>query len=238
VSTVSIATGRAKALRRKAQRAARLPGDLPQGWSISPVSPMRVLGAFDTLRIRPDHALHAYCFRSGHDGNGVVYATPAHSPFPPPEQCQTLVDFFNVPRPPSALDHVMDAIEGDGSPLSYLSASLLYRELCEFAALWHGVSWGACQLLGKPPAQSRDNRGRRKTADNLQSNQWTWRHRDREDWPPRVTHTEHGVEVRLHIFNPVGIERIYRVTDVFQPGRYTFTTHTLELAEGAMGQIF
>ena len=33
----------------------------------------------------------------------------------------------------------MQAIEGDGSPWSYLSASILSREAEEFGAMWHGV---------------------------------------------------------------------------------------------------
>ena len=237
-STVSIASGTANGLRRKAQRAAQLPEDLPQGWSISPVSPQRVLEVFGTLRIKPQFALQAYCYRSGHDGNGVVYAMPAQTPPLPPAQCQDVGDYFFMPRPPEALEHVMDAIEGDGSPLSYMSASLLYRELCEFGALWHGVTWGACQLLGRAPAQAGYNRSRQRAVSNAQSSQWTWRHRDREKFPPRVTHTEHGVEVRLHVFNPIGVERIYRETDVFPFGRYTFTTTTLDLAEGSRGRVF
>jgi hypothetical protein len=36
------------------------------------------------------------------------------------------------------LDDFMDAIEGDGSAWSYLSASLFAREAAELGALWHG----------------------------------------------------------------------------------------------------
>jgi len=42
------------------------------------------------------------------------------------------------PRPHGALDDFMDAIEGDGSAWSYLSASLFAREAAELGALWHG----------------------------------------------------------------------------------------------------
>jgi hypothetical protein len=43
----------------------------------------------------------------------------------------------------------MDAIPGDGTPESYMEASLLMRELGEFGALWHGRSWGTHEIIGK-----------------------------------------------------------------------------------------
>ena len=36
----------------------------------------------------------------------------------------------------------MQAIDGDGSLRSYFEASILARELAEFGAIWHGISWG------------------------------------------------------------------------------------------------
>ena len=45
----------------------------------------------------------------------------------------------------------MQAIEGDGSPWSYLSASILSREAVEFGAVWHGCVWSDQTILSKPP---------------------------------------------------------------------------------------
>ena len=63
---------------------------------------------------------------------------------------------------------LMQAIEGDGSPWSYLSASILSREAAEFGAMWHGCDWSDQTILSKPrgkPTTSmcRTTRGARAT---------------------------------------------------------------------------
>ena len=45
----------------------------------------------------------------------------------------------------------MEAIEGDGSPESYLCASLLARELHEFGAMLHGCNWSTHTILDQNP---------------------------------------------------------------------------------------
>jgi len=45
----------------------------------------------------------------------------------------------------------MAAIEGDGSPESYIQASLLARELREFGVRWHGCDWSTQEILDKNP---------------------------------------------------------------------------------------
>ena len=48
----------------------------------------------------------------------------------------------------------MLAIEGDDTPWSYLSASLLGRQFKAFGAMWHGESWGTHEILGENPVTS------------------------------------------------------------------------------------
>ena len=60
------------------------------------------------------------------------------------------------PRGPPGAVPLMQAIEGDGSPWSYLSASILSREAAEFGAIWHGCVWSDQTILSKPPRQADD----------------------------------------------------------------------------------
>lgn len=48
---------------------------------------------------------------------------------------------------------LMQAIDGDGSSWSYLSASILSREAEEFGAMWHGCVWSDQKILSKLPRQ-------------------------------------------------------------------------------------
>lgn len=108
--------GALNSLRDRAERAASVPLDGPEGWSKSHVDPMNVLRVFKTLAMKPGRELRAYQFRAGGNGNGVVWAMNAESAFPEPSQCQELSeDFLACPRPDGALPHFMDAITGDGS---------------------------------------------------------------------------------------------------------------------------
>ena len=84
------------------------------------------------------------------DGRGIVWAMPENKPFPEPDECPMIKvgEFWELPKPPGALDKVMDAIEGDGSILSYLSASIFSREINEFGAFGHMNEWNNHWIIG------------------------------------------------------------------------------------------
>jgi hypothetical protein len=108
-------------LRRKASLQKPNPKECPNGWSKSEIDPMRVLNAFSSLHIKKDFVLRAYQYVSNGNGNGVVWAMPKDSLFPEPDECQKLENtFLECPRPPEALDDIMEVIEGDGSENSYI----------------------------------------------------------------------------------------------------------------------
>lgn len=137
-------------LRTRAAKLAQPRRNVPEDWSISAVDPMTVLAVFKPLRIKEGYILRAYQFCSGGNGNGFVWAMPTDADFPDPEQCPRLEDvFLEPPKPPAALDDAMEAIDGDGSPWSYLCASLLCRQLREFGAMWHGCDWSTHSILGE-----------------------------------------------------------------------------------------
>lgn len=112
--------GAVNRMRRAAVRAAELPPDLPECWCRSPVDPGKILAAFPSLRLKEGFVLRGYVFRSGGNGNEVVWAMPAASSFPGPNACPRMeCTFLEAPRPPEAIDP-MEAVDGDGTPLSYL----------------------------------------------------------------------------------------------------------------------
>jgi len=161
---------------------------------------------------------------------------PVSKPLPPPESCPRLPDsFLDVPRPPAALDNVMEAIEGDGSPYSYLCASLLARELAEFGARWHGTSWGVVRILGGMP---RTEASHEVGAQSLSDSYWSWQQPKPVRWSPQVAVTGEHVEVNFHVRRIVGSESITCITDTFRVGQYPCTSREVDLATGAGGIIF
>jgi hypothetical protein len=112
--TTTFPAKRIAQLRRRASKAAELPEEVPEGWSVSMVDPMAVLAVFKPLRIKEGFVLRAYQFHSGGNGNGFIWAMPVDADFPDPEECPRLEDaFLEPPNPPAALHNVMDAIDGE-----------------------------------------------------------------------------------------------------------------------------
>lgn len=170
---VSFSIRRVTRLRRAAERARAVPfhdtgGNPPDGWSVSVDRAEELLRVFGALRLKPGFALHAYRFRAG--GNGIIWAVPADAPLIAPDDCARVEDGWLQPPRPQAAVPLMRAIEGDGGPWSYLSASILSREAAEFAALWHGCVWSArqpdvvqrsfCDLEAAPCPQENGQGGR------------------------------------------------------------------------------
>jgi hypothetical protein len=136
--------------------------DRPYGWSKSNLDPNLLVGIFSSLRVKESFILRAYVRQLGTGGYGIVWAMPETSDFPDPNECvmspRPKLGFIapkyperQFPRPPRALDYVMDVIEGDGTHWSYLSASIFAREMAEFGAWWHGQEWSTHIVIGDDP---------------------------------------------------------------------------------------
>ena len=184
--------------RQRVEEVSRVPRKGPEGWSKSKVDPMKILSLFSTIHLKKGFVLHAYQFRSGGNGNGVVWAMPKGLGFPPPQKCQKLEDrFLKPPKPQGALDNIMEAIEGDGTPKSYILASIFTREIAEFGAVWHGCSWSIHVILGSDPWNSSQNSTLRNSLDghfNKQS-EWEWLELKPLDWRPEVCEDNNIVTV-------------------------------------------
>ncbi|HYW32560.1 MAG TPA: hypothetical protein VE869_13765 [Gemmatimonas sp.] len=195
---------------------------------------MGILAVVITLRIKQGFTLRAYGFSAGGDGNGVIWAMPSGLSLPPPDQCPRVEEaFLSPPKPADALDNVMQAIEGDGSPFAYLSASILTRELGEFGAKWHGISWGRKRIIDRKPLHRGPARAPRDAGSR-----WKWLEPVPRQWRPQTEQTGDGVAVRFYVYDDIGMERLIEVTDSFIPGSYAFATASKEIAVGGSGIIF
>ena len=249
MKSVSFSIRRVNRLRRAAEKARQLaaaPDPLAETspfsgrWSVSDGA-NDLIRVFDALRLKAGFALRAFVYREGANGNGIIWAVPADAPPVAADDCPRLEDtWLQPPQPPGGVP-LMQAIEGDGSPWSYLSASILRREAAEFGAIWHGCVWSDQTILSKAPRQADgqdgEDRARKLTGDAPVSN-WTWCGAVPPLWKP--TYADKGTtrEVVLYIHNPVGLEEIYRATDTYPAGSYDGETETTVLCRGEGGFVY
>lgn len=227
--------------RERALRVAELRSTPPEGWSISTLDPMKVLATFKHLRMKPPYVLKAYQYFSSGNGNGMVWALPAECPLTPVSEIDEGSNGFSAPpQPPGALPNFLEAIDGDRSPLSYLSASIAARELRELGAAWHGVSWGVCHVLDGNPAMRGRRPGRRSGGGYAFEPQgpWTFVENEPDEWQPQVTQTKDGTTVTFYIYSQLGEECISRITDTFGHEGYTFESESTTIATGGGGFLF
>jgi len=235
-----ITTFPAARLQRLRRQAAPARLDPPKGWSKSIVDPMTVVAVFKSLRIKEGFVLRAYQFRAGGDGNGFVWAMPEDAPFPEPDECPRLEGgFLHPPKPPGALADAMRAIEGDGTPWSYLCASLFSREIREFGAMWHGSDWNTHTILDRDPLAA-GVAGRRQRDDRPSGapELWTWFESKPAEWKPHVVQDGAAVTVVFHSFSGHIRQAIVRHVDTFRRASYCFKTTAKRIATGPGGYIF
>jgi hypothetical protein len=215
----------------RARKAGQPPEDGLQGWSVSEMDPGRIVAVFEpAVRLRAGYVLRAYQFRSGGNGNGVVHAIPRGEVLAEPPKCGS--DLFEPsPRPEHGLESILDALNLDKTPWSYLCMSLLGRELAEFGAIWHGVSWGAHTLIENMPWNERVNGVRLTEPEG-----WTGRMLRFDELRPRVELARGGAVVRFHTYCPVGMQRVIEHTDRYRTGKVTGKRR--DVATGPAGIIF
>ncbi|MYD72703.1 MAG: hypothetical protein F4W89_18485 [Acidobacteria bacterium] len=243
MNSVSFGIRRVNRLRRAAEKARELASDLDRlpdtsafsgEWSANDGA-NKLLGAFDALRLKAGFTLRAFVYREGSNGNGIIWAVPADAPPIAADECPRLEDtWLQPPKPPGALP-LMQAIEGDGSPWSYLSASILSREAAEFGAIWHGCVWSDQTILSKPPRQVDDPNVRDhedKLTEDAPLGNWTWCGAAPRTWQPTYADRGTSRQVVLHIHNAIGGEEIYRATDTYPVGSYVGQTETSAVCTG------
>ena len=147
--------------------------------------PARLFAFFKPLRLEQGCVLRAYRYVSGEDSHGTVCAV----------------------TPEGEDRRFTKYIRGNGSPRSYLLASILTRELLEFGANRHGRWWSLERLIDCPPAGD-----------------WKWTEEPPRTWSPVVQVTATIVTVTFHTHSTAELERIITYTDTYERGQYSFVT--------------
>jgi hypothetical protein len=229
---------------------ALMPESAPEGWSKSRHKPEKLLTLFPALKLRQGYALRAYQFRADGNGNGFVWALPVDAEYPEPDECPRLQGhFLKPPKPLDALDDLMEAVEGDDSPQSYLQASILRREWGDFGAGWHGVDWGTHTVLDDSPWKGgppRDDElpGKRPTS---RPSEWKWFATQPDPWTPQVRLEPNRAIVTFYTYTAMAKEgageedekeRIIRHTDTYRRGKYRALAVEKKIAEGPEAMAF
>jgi hypothetical protein len=239
-----------KKWRERLTELGQIPLETPNGWSKSRVEPAKLLTVFPVLKVREGYVLRAYVFKEDANSNGFVWALPADAEFPAPDDCPRLEShFLKPPKPFDALDDMMEVIAGDDSPESYLHASLLRRELKEFAGGWHGIQWGMNTVLDDSPWNQPPRSEEESMAMYPESKpeEWKWIAPRPENWKPEVRLEKDKAIVTFYSYTPLSVElddgemekeRIIRHVETYRRGKYRPLIVEKKLAEGPNAVAF
>jgi hypothetical protein len=206
------------------------------GWRTSSLDPAKLLDYFGSLRLKTGFALRAYECHQELNSWGVVYAMPVSATFPEP-----VSSAIGRPlRPQGALDDVMEAIEGDGTAYSYLCASLLARELEQFATIAPDNVWLNCLVLDGDPWNGANGMAHALAGQGFKPELrgWYWQGQQPDTWRPAVFMNGQSVTVRFHTFSGLGRQRIITFEDRYVYGSYKFSRHEKAMANGPDGYIW
>ena len=206
------------------------------GWRKSELDPMALLDYFRCLKLKRGYVLRAYERHLAPNSWGSVWAMPASIVLPNPKPNGN----GKPARPDGALDNMMEAIEGDGSPYSYLCASLLARELEQFATLCPESEWLNCFILDGNPWTGTNGVAHTLAGQGFAKDRacWRWAGQQPKNWRPAVFMSQRTVSVIFYAFSGVGRQRILTFEDHYLRGSYTFSRHENQVAQGPAGYIW
>ena len=207
-----------------------------EGWSILSVDMQPLFASFSPLKLDPGHQLAVYVLRDGRESESRVWALPVGEALPP------VVDADEEPARP--------AIRGDESPLSYLAASILARELAEFAAFGHARQWGSEAILvaGSEAGweDDGDDDGEGDEADpgiaQLDRGEWgdvawEWYIPTPQSLAPLVYRRGKTHVVEFYTVTGLGGNRILYHVDTYAEWGYTFSTQRAVVAKASGGFV-
>ncbi len=218
--------GQIRGAKRRAAQAARI--DRAVEALADTLDPTPVLESFGCLRMRLGWKLLAYLVGGWLGGESRVVAVPTDfdpvgaelaSAADPPSDADRSYSGSNldcaVGLPLQARRRFMSAVEGDGSPWSYLCASLAVRQLLDYAAYWHAFyehDWFEHLILAKwpPPGAA------------LQEPAGDFEGEPPGLWRPAVWVGRRSTTVRLYTYRPATAnpEGIWMHEDRYEAGSY------------------
>ena len=114
------------------------------------------------------------------------------------------------------------AIRGDGTPQSFLQASIFAREASEVGAMWHGRSWSIGRIQFSDPNSARNGFGRN----------WTWDKPKPKIWVPHYEFVDDRAQITFHVSSMCGQDAIGRCIDRFHKNSMDFCSKYQNLAHG------
>jgi len=113
--------------------------------------PGRLVKGFPHLSLNPAYVLRGFHRLDSAGGNGIVFAMRKGSRWPDWQSMRSKTAVVYFTQPPEAVPDLMQVIEGECTPETYLSASLFCRDIQELGAYWHGAGWSDHTLLFEAP---------------------------------------------------------------------------------------
>lgn len=174
-------------------------------WFISTADAGAVFARLPMLNLQPGFRLATYLYRTPTSGVGATWAVPESFSATAnlEEALKSAGDAQNPPYPERALLNFMAAVTGDQSPLSYLTASLLQRELQEFGYCGDAGQWRHHRIIGTAPSQRA----------------WQWQIKPPADLTPKVRQLPNG-QVTVEFFTGVSPGGIFRHMDRYPKEHY------------------
>lgn len=148
-------------------------------WFVSTIDPAAAIFKLPGLAVKSGVRLVTYLQRRPEGGMGVTWALP--------ELMSTTVHLEAAiesagngsipPHPRGALGNVMEGIEGEQTPASFIAASLLLRELKELGRSGPNCRWSQHRLIASIPTKQN----------------WQWRTKTPTDLSPKVKIQDNNV---------------------------------------------
>lgn len=208
-----------------------------EGWRKAPYSLDSVLQRYPHIWLEDGYKLAGYQFRGGIGGNGFPFVIPNTEELPEPPKERMDFDWLKTLMSASSLPdwiepNIAAVLQGDGTPLSYLEASFLLRELHEIGAYWHGINWGSHKpIFSKSTVHEVINTGE-------SQREWKWESCMPKEWRPCFCVQSNGnYTVEFFSHSGLGQQAIYLHRDIYTKG-YEFKTERTIIATGGCGYIF
>ncbi|MBD0267153.1 MAG: hypothetical protein ICV77_02555 [Cyanobacteria bacterium Co-bin8] len=174
-------------------------------WYISTIDPADALFKLPGLWTKAGIRLVTYLQRQPEGGLGLTWAMPELLSTTEHLEAAIATAGTNPPHPVGALPNVVEALEGDGSLSSFLSASIFLRELREFGRFGNQARWTHHRFVDAVPPKAN----------------WQWRTKPPQDLAPKVVTLPDGqIVVEFFSCRVVKPIALFRHVDRYSPNSY------------------
>jgi hypothetical protein len=136
--------------------------------------------------------------------------------------------------PPEAIADFSSVLTGDGTPESYLSASIFCRDVQDLGIIWHGHSWSEHEILFEKPFDQPKYQYHFRPPEE---GDWQWRGPEPKIWMPCFQVYRGRPRITFHTYSAMDQRALYRHVDLYEKGSYASKSDTKVLFEGGSGYI-